>query len=255
MPITPTQAKEQNKYLYSRKFKVKQIISRIDSCLAENYHILGNIGKSEDNWGRPITSIFVSWADVIGKYREYIAQPENVGLANLIKENIVPLYEAKGWEVHLYYSDGRGENGVWKFEFHIIEECVEGDLSKREKYWINEMNTCERSHGYNKTFGGEFGRLHPDIYKRYSIRLKGGTISEEQKIKISKTLTGRHHPKHVVEKRAKSCRKCNDKIENEMMDLFHSGFQLKEISEMYDMKFTTVVSIRRRYRNKNKKGK
>lgn len=132
MPITPSQAKEQNKYLKSREYRVKIFVRNIDYALAENYHILGNIGKGEDNWGRPITSISLSWSDVLGKYREYIAKPENVGLANLIKENIVPLYEAKGWEVHLYYSNGCGvDNGAWKFEFHPLNK-VPTPITKNE---------------------------------------------------------------------------------------------------------------------------
>ena len=140
------------------------------------------------------------------------------------------------------------------FDFCIIEECLEDELLDKEKYWIKEKNSYDREHGYNKTFGGEFGRLHPDIYKRYSERLKGGHISEEQKKQISKTLTGRKQPIEDVEKRAKSNRKLDDKTENEIIDLFKYGFGYVVISKMMNIKDTLCRSVIVRFRRETKNG-
>ena len=91
--------------------------------------------------------------------------------------------------------------------------------------------------------------MSDEIYEEYSKRLTGCTISEEQKIKISKTLTGRKCTKEAIENRARSCRKFGDKEESQMMDLFNYGFTIKDISLMFETKITTVHSIRARYRN------
>ena len=138
------------------------------------------------------------------------------------------------------------------FEFVILEKCIEGELFKKEKLWIAKLNTCDRMFGYNKTHGGEFGRLHPDIYKKYSERLKGGSISEKQKKKISRTLTGRKRPLSEILKAAKACRKFSDDTEREMMDLFACGITLKQIAKAYNSNKNTISSIRRRWRHKTK---
>ena len=43
--------------------------------------------------------------------------------------------------------------GRENFTFQIIEECPEEQLSEREKYWIEKLNTYHN--GYNETPGGE----------------------------------------------------------------------------------------------------
>ncbi len=44
--------------------------------------------------------------------------------------------------------------GEESFKFYVVEECLEDELSDKEKYWIDKLDTCNRSFGYNKTFGG-----------------------------------------------------------------------------------------------------
>lgn len=143
--------------------------------------------------------------------------------------------------------------GISNFSFNIIEICDNNMLCKREKFWINYYQSHNRKCGYNKTFGGEFGKLSNEIYAQYSKRLKGCTISNEQKSKISKTLTGRKQSAQAIKNRTKSLRKFDDIIENQMMDLFNNRFQEKEIAKMYDIKITTIHSIRRRYRHEKNK--
>lgn len=145
------------------------------------------------------------------------------------------------------------KHGIDNFIFEIIEVCDATILCEREKFWIKYHRSHNRNHGYNKTFGGEFGRLSDEIYAQYSKRLKGCTISDEQKSRISKTLTGKKHSIHHIKNRVKSTRKFDDVIENQMMHLFNYGFSQKEIAGMYKAKETTINSIRRRYRNATNK--
>lgn len=190
----------------------------------------------------------------IGIYqiRNNISEKAYIGLSSDIENRFVRHKMMLNNNSHRnkYLQFAFNKYGESSFKFEILEECEEQLLSDREKHWISEKKSCNNKYGYNKTFGGEFGRLHPDIYKRYSERLKGGHISEEQKKQISKTLTGRKRPKKEIEKAARSCRKCDDRTEMEMMDLFNNGFMIKEIAKMYNTKYSIVASIRARHREK-----
>ena len=60
-----------------------------------------------------------------------------------------------------------------KFEFIILCKCEENQLNTLEQYYIFCFDTIEKEFGYNNDYGGSAGR-----------------ISEETKIKISKSLLG-----------------------------------------------------------------
>ena len=51
--------------------------------------------------------------------------------------------------------------GLENFDFEVLEECENKDLSSKEKYWIEYYNTYQN--GYNQTCGGEdnYGENHP----------------------------------------------------------------------------------------------
>ena len=83
--------------------------------------------------------------------------------------------------------------GIDNFSFNIIEECKDEEMSKREIFWIKELNTCIKdvnSWGYNITHGGEslYGEENP---------FYGMKHSEETRIKLSenaKKRTGELNP-------------------------------------------------------------
>jgi group I intron endonuclease len=149
-----------------------------------------------------------------------------------------------------HFQSSFNENGIENFEFGILEECIEVILSEREKYWISFYRSHNREFGYNKTFGGEFGKMSDEINERRRQKLKLQTIPQEMRDRISKTLTGRKQPKEVVDNRAKSCRKCNDEIEQKIIDLYiNKKLNTKQISELLNIKRTTVISIVKRNKN------
>ena len=147
------------------------------------------------------------------------------------------------------------KHGEHNFSFEVIEECSEDELTDKEKLWIKEFKSHDRKFGYNKTYGGEFGRLSDEIYAEYSKRLKGCVVSEEQKKQISKTLTGRKRPKDEVDRTAISNRRFNDEIELQIICLLNFGFKHREVAQMYNAKLTTIQSIRSRHRKKENKMK
>lgn len=188
----------------------------------------------------------------IYQIKNTVSQKVYIGLSKNIEGRFVKHLQRLRKNTHRnkHLQSAFNKYGEDCFEFEILEECDEDSLSEKEKQWISETKSCNNKYGYNKTFGGEFGKLHPDIYKRYSEMYKGRPISEEQKRQISKTLTGRKQPRQDVENRAKSIRKLDDKTEQEIVDLSEYGFSYKVISEMYGVKETLPRSIMIRYRRK-----
>lgn len=141
--------------------------------------------------------------------------------------------------------------GIDNFEFYIIEECSIEELNDKEKYYIDLYKTYDNNYGYNKTYGGGFGKMSEEINEQRRQKLKLQVVSHEMRKRISNTLTGRIIPKEVVEKRALACRKCSDEIEEKIIELYKEKTQ-KEISIVLDIKVTTVVSVLNRHKIKKK---
>lgn len=85
---------------------------------------------------------------------------------------------------HLIYSWHR--YGADNFEFTILEECDESQLSEREKYWIKYYDA--RKNGYNQTDGGSGGntriaytgkKLEEHKKKVHEARLRSALRGEE----------------------------------------------------------------------------
>lgn len=89
------------------------------------------------------------------------------------------------------------------FRFDIIEECADADMSNREQYWIQELNTLTPN-GYNMTPGGEvlygehnpfFGHQHTDETKRIISQKKTGRKYSEEELKQCRIRNkGAHNP-------------------------------------------------------------
>ncbi len=138
--------------------------------------------------------------------------------------------------------------GLNSFEFYIIEECLETELSIKEKFYIAEYKTHNRKFGYNKTYGGEFGKVSDDINESRRQKLKLQTVSVEMRERISKTLTGHIQSKISVNKRALSIRKCDDITEKLIFDFYKlTNKNRREITQLFNLKITTIHSIIARY--------
>lgn len=89
------------------------------------------------------------------------------------------------------------------FRFDIIEECADADMSHREQYWIQELNTLTPN-GYNMTPGGEilygannpfFGHQHTEATKQLiSQKNSGRKYSEEELERCRIRNKGEHNP-------------------------------------------------------------
>jgi group I intron endonuclease len=137
--------------------------------------------------------------------------------------------------------------GIDSFEFMILDECSPELLCDKEKYWIGYYQSYDRNFGYNKTYGGEFGRVSYEINEQRRIKLKNQIIPQEQRDKISKTLSGRIQDRDIVHKRANSCRKCDDETELLITRMYCDDKLIPRIiSEKLNIKLTTIISVLKR---------
>lgn len=115
--------------------------------------------------------------------------------------------------------------GEDNFTLEIIDFADTYDeLKEKEKYWIKQYNSTDKSIGYNLTEGGDgtFGRKHSEETKE-KIRQKalGRKASEETKKKMSETRLG----------------KCSDKQREHLLKL--TVGQSKKIYQ-YDTDFNLI---------------
>lgn len=115
--------------------------------------------------------------------------------------------------------------GEDNFTLEIIDFADTYDeLKEKEKYWIKQYNSTDKSIGYNLTEGGDgtFGRKHSEETKE-KIRQKalGRKVSEETKKKMSETRLG----------------KCSDKQKEHLLKL--TVEQSKKIYQ-YDTDFNLI---------------
>jgi group I intron endonuclease len=114
-----------------------------------------------------------------------------------------------------YFHESLNKYGQDNFIWEIIDEAYSfEELNEKEKEWIWLYYSNNREHGYNMTEGGEGAN--------------GYVFTDEVKLKISKTLTGRKPSKETLEKRSKSLKgknkgKKHSKEQNEATSLRFKG--------------------------------
>lgn len=88
---------------------------------------------------------------------------------NIIRRKWEHLYNPSPYS---YFDQTIIKIGEDKFDFEVIEECLEEQLCEREKYWIAYYNCCvldNREGGYNLTHGGEEYRSEENPWARLTM--------------------------------------------------------------------------------------
>ena len=105
--------------------------------------------------------------------------------------------------------------GVSHFRAEIIEECIYDILDKRERFWIEELNTIAPN-GYNLLPGGKqlfgednpfYGKTHTDETRKIISQKNTGRKATEEEIKMRKKINsgennpfyGKHHSKETIQ--------------------------------------------------------
>ena len=104
---------------------------------------------------------------------------------NIIRRKWEHLYNPSP---HSYFDQTIIKIGEDKFDFEVIEECLEEQLCEREKYWIAYYNCCvldNREGGYNLTHGGEEYRSEENPWARLTMVQVNEIIDKLINTKIS----------------------------------------------------------------------
>ena len=100
-------------------------------------------------------------------------------------------------QTYLYHS--LMKYGVKAHRFEIICECMESDLNKMEKYYVDLFKTFNSNNGLNLKDGGNYSKLSDATKKKISEALKGKPrpdlrgrkFTDEHKANITKSKTGK----------------------------------------------------------------
>ena len=125
----------------------------------------------------------------LSEHKIYIGKTKRK-LITRIKEHVKP--QKKG----SYIESAIQQHGIESFDVAVVEECANpNELNEREIFWIKFFN-CKAPNGYNLTDGGDGGSGH--------------IVTEETRLKISKTKTGKPgHPNSEKQRKIASelCKK------------------------------------------------
>lgn len=94
-----------------------------------------------------------------------------------------------------YLQKAWNKYGEESFEFNIIEYCDDSMLNDNEEWWISYFNSTNQENGYNLQSGGDYNySLNKEVCDKISNSHKGIKRSEETKLKISKSNSGKGNP-------------------------------------------------------------
>lgn len=101
--------------------------------------------------------------------KKYVGQSKNI--KDRWRRHISELRKCK--HNNSYLQDNWITYGESAFKFYVLEECSPELLDEKEQYYIDSLNSMSYGNGFNLTTGG----------------IKGNTITEEIRQKMSKSVT------------------------------------------------------------------
>lgn len=78
-------------------------------------------------------------------------------------------YELKHKSNRSYFHNALNKYGKDNFEVEMLEEVDESKLADREIYWIEKLNSTDKSVGYNLSNGGETPTMNYELRKKLSV--------------------------------------------------------------------------------------
>ncbi len=91
-----------------------------------------------------------------------------------------------------YLQNSWNKYGKESFVFNIIEQCDVDDLDELEQFYILHYNTCNRKCGYNLDSGGNSNkRLSDETRRKISESHKKENLSDETRYKMSQAAKKR----------------------------------------------------------------
>ena len=138
----------------------------------------------------------------------------------------------KGIHVNNHLQSAWNKYGESCFEFIIVEECNEDDLSNKEIYWIKETDAYYN--GYNQTEGGEGSHLPEEVKAKIGAAAKEWWSNPENKSKMSEARKGEGNfwygktfPDDMIQKLSESHKNPSEEIRKKQSEA-HKGKKLSE---------------------------
>ena len=76
-----------------------------------------------------------------------------------------------GLHYNTYLQNAWDKYGEIDFRFYIIEISFKNDLNDREVFWIKNLDTSNKKHGYNNEKGGKKNKeISEELREKYSLR-------------------------------------------------------------------------------------
>jgi group I intron endonuclease len=133
--------------------------------------------------------------------------------------------------------------GIERFRVELLEECIQDDLTSRERYWLDILGT--EFNGYNiqrKDF-----RHTDETKKRFSWLRKGRVFSDEHRQKLSQAGMGRKYSDESIKALQRGGRKQSRLSEEDVKHikkLIQQGVKPSEIMSIYDISRTTFYDLK-----------
>lgn len=133
-----------------------------------------------------------------------------------------------GNHVNSYLQHSWDKYGSDSFEFSILEECSDGDLNEREKYWIEFYDSFNS--GFNLTCGGDGGNT-----------IAGYTDEELRRYKEKKHRV--HQQTALKGEEAPQAKLTKVEVEEIIQRMLNGEFSI-DIANDYNVNYATVHDIR-----------
>ncbi len=133
--------------------------------------------------------------------------------------------------------------GIERFKVELLEECVQGDLASRERYWLDALGT--EFNGYN--FLRKDFRHTEETKQRFSLLRQGRVFSDEHRQKLSQAGTGKKFDDERIKALQRSGRKQSRLSEQDVKDikrLMQQGVKPGEIMRAYKIGRGTYYHIK-----------
>jgi len=144
---------------------------------------------------------------------------------------------------NIHLQNSYNKYGIENFEYIIIEECEEKDLSKKEQKWINSTKEIYNSqlhvidkHGLKNPF---YGKKHSDESKE-----KMSTWKKKHYVGKNNPNYGKKNSKDTLIKMSEGrSKKLKKKDVLEIVSLLKEGVMHKEIADIFKVNRTVITRI------------
>jgi group I intron endonuclease len=166
---------------------------------------------------------------------------------------------------NIYLQNSFNKYGEENFKFEVIEYVDDkNNLIKREQYWIDFLNVCDKNIGYNinPIAGSSLGVKRSNEFKKKLsdfLKVSKRPISEETKKKISKTLKDNkllHNSRKPLSEETKEkiskansgenhpCAKLTKDDVNNIKELISNNLSCDTISKIFNVTKQTIYNIK-----------